>query len=118
MFLVVQEKGGTNDGKYHYLFLNESSLDETYGFTEIDSVVIDQLIVPPMEVFKKVDSIRELDNVNIALTDYGFWDIEANHTNNTTYSYRKGKKYDKSVHTFNNDITKLVTPTTEFDKNN
>lgn len=117
MFLVVQEKGGTNDGKYHYLFLNESSLDETYGFTEIDSVVIDQLIVPPMDVFKKVDSIRELDNVNIALTDYGFWDIEANHTNNTTYSYRKGKKYDKSVHTFNNDITKLVTPTTEFDKN-
>lgn len=117
MFLSITEKSGPNDGKYHYLYLNESSLDETYGFTEIDSVVVDQLIVPPVEVFSKVESIRDLDNVNIAMTDYGFWDIEANHTNSTTYSYKGGKRY-QPVGKFNEDVSKLVTPTTSFDKNN
>lgn len=38
LFLVVQEQ---DTAKYHYLYLNESSIDETYGFTEIDSVVVD-----------------------------------------------------------------------------
>lgn len=38
LFLAVQEK---DNSKYHYLYLNESSIDETYGFTEIDSVVVD-----------------------------------------------------------------------------
>ena len=37
LFLIVRE----SDGRCHYLYLNESSLDETYGFTEIDSVVVD-----------------------------------------------------------------------------
>ena len=38
LFLAVQEQ---DTAKYHYLYLNESSIDETYGFTEIDSVVVD-----------------------------------------------------------------------------
>ena len=108
LFLVVQEK---DTGKYHYLYLNESSIDETYGFNEIDSVVVDQLIVPPSDVFSKVESIRELDTVNIALTDYGFWDIEKNQTNNTTYSYRNGKAYVNNLEKFNGDKTKLIDPT-------
>lgn len=109
LFLAVKEKSG---GLYHYLYLNESSIDETYGFTEIDSVVVDQLIVQPSEVFSWVDSVRELDTVNIALTDYGFWDIEANQTNNITYSYRNGKSYENNVTpAFNGDNTKLIDPT-------
>ena len=39
LFLAVKEKSSSK--KYHYLYLNESSLDGTYGFTEIDSVVVD-----------------------------------------------------------------------------
>lgn len=107
LFLAIQD--GNN--KYHYLYVNESSLDETYGFTEIDSVVVDQLIVPPYEVFSKVDKVRELDTVNIALTDYGFWDLEANTTNNQTYSYRGGKKYTDPIQLGNQDGFKLTTPT-------
>lgn len=72
------------------------------------------MIVPPSEVFSKVDSVRELDTVNIALTDYGFWDIEVNRTNNVTYSYRNGKSYDKNVGEFNNDNKKLIDPTIFF----
>jgi hypothetical protein len=49
--------------------------------------------VPPSHVFGKVDSIKELDTVNIALTDYGFWDIEKNQTNNKTLTYRGIKDY-------------------------
>ena len=113
LFLTVKEKG--DGGKCHYLYLNESSLDETYGFTEIDSVVADQLIVHPSEVFSKVESIRELDTVNIAMTDYGFWDVEENQTNNITYSYRNGKSYEnEDVPEFNNDTTKLVDPTIQL----
>ena len=41
LFLTVREMNDGEEGKYHYLYLNESSLDETYGFTEIDSVVAD-----------------------------------------------------------------------------
>lgn len=115
LFLTVVETSTTkHSGKYHYLFLNESSLDETYGFTEIDSVVVDQLVVPPSDVFSWVDQVRELDTVNIAMTDYGFWDIEENNTNNVSYSYRSGKEYSKKVLKFNNDISKLVTPTIDF----
>ena len=113
LFLAVREKSPS--GKYHYLYLNESSLDGTYGFAEIDSVVVDQLVVPPSEVFSKVESIRELNTVNIAMTDYGFWDLEANQTNNTTYSYRKGKKYDDNVGGFNSDVSKLTAPTRDID---
>ena len=111
LFLTTVETSTTQHaGKYHYLFLNESSLDETYGFTEIDSVVVDQLIVPPSDVFSKVEQVRELDTVNIAMTDYGFWDIEANKTNNVSNSYRGEKGYWNDLDYFNNDITKLVSP--------
>ena len=114
LFLAVKESGSL----YHYLYLNESSIDETYGFTEIDSVVVDQLIVQPSEVFSWVDSVRELDTVNIALTDYGFWDIEANQTNNITYSYRNGKSYENNVTpSFNEDNTKLIDPTISLESN-
>ena len=113
LFLAIME----DNGKYHYLYLNESSLDETYGFAEIDSVVVDQLIVPPSDVFSKVEEVRELDTVNIALTDYGFWDIEANTTNNVTYSYRGGKKFIDPIEVKNQDISKLVTPTMAFSAN-
>ena len=41
LFLTVREMNNGEEGKYHYLYLNESSLDETYGFTEIDSVLVD-----------------------------------------------------------------------------
>ena len=110
LFLVVQDK---STKQYHYLYLNESSLDETYGFTEIDSTVVDQLVVRPPEVFTNVKEISTLNTVNIALTDYGFWDIEKNATNNVTQSYRGVKEYG-STRRFNDDISKLITPTMEF----
>ena len=73
------------------------------------------MVVPPSDVFSKVEKVKELDTVNIAMTDYGFWDIEANQTNNTTYSYRGGKSYENTdVPNFNNDTTKLVDPTISF----
>ena len=113
LFLAVREKSSSK--KYHYLYLNESSLDGTYGFTEIDSVVVDQLVVPPSDVFSRVESIRELNTVNIAMTDYGFWDLETNQTDNTTYSYKNGKKYNPDVGEFNEDVSKLTTPTLNID---
>ena len=113
LFLAVREKSSSK--KYHYLYLNESSLDGTYGFTEIDSVVVDQLVVPPSDVFSRVESIRELNTVNIAMTDYGFWDLETNQTDNTTYSYKNGKKYNPDVGEFNEDVSKLTTPTLDID---
>lgn len=67
--------------------------------------------MPPSDVFSKVDSVRDLDTMNIALTDYGFWDIEKNQTNNTTYSYRNGKAYVNNLKEFNGDKTKLIDPT-------
>ena len=73
------------------------------------------MVVPPSDVFSKVEKIRELDTVNIAMTDYGFWDIEANQTNNITYSYRGGKTYEnEGVENFNDDDTKLVDPTIDL----
>ena len=44
------------------------------------------------------------------MTDHGFWDIEANQTNNITYSYRSGKSYN-AADEFNKDTTKLIDPT-------
>lgn len=115
LFLTIYETSSTrHPEKYHYLFVNESSLDETYGFTEIDSVLVDQLVVPPSNVFSWVDQIRELDTVNIAMTDYGFWDLEDNNTNNVQYSYRGGKEFNGGVPSFNDDISKLITPTMDF----
>ena len=72
--LLVLRKG--ND--YYYIYLNDDSYDPVYGLTPIKTIAVGSLIVPPEDVFKKVESIKELDNVTIALTDHGFWDIEPN----------------------------------------
>ena len=71
--------------------------------------------MPPSDVFSRVESIRELNTVNIAMTDYGFWDLETNQTDNTTYSYKNGKKYNPDVGEFNEDVSKLTTPTLNID---
>ena len=77
MFLVFKEEKDGKD-KYHYLFLNENSYDKVYGFSTIQSIVVDQLVANPEDVFSRVEAIKTLDSVNIALTDYGFWDLEKN----------------------------------------
>ena len=113
MFVVFNQQVNGKT-KYHYVYFNEDSYDSTYGFTNIKSVVVDQLIVKPDDVFTKVEELRGLDNVNIVMTDYGFWDIEPNMTSNITYSYRQkdGKTYVKTgVAAFNSRTTKLVKPT-------
>jgi len=33
---------------------------------------------PVEKVFRKAESLRDMDLISIALTDYGFWDIEPN----------------------------------------
>ena len=114
MFLVAVEMNGDKEEKYHYFQLSESSLDEAYGFVEMDSVVVDQLIVPPSDVFSQVDSIRSLDTVSIAMTNHGFWDLEYNQTNDVVCSYRGAKQYVDSAGLFNDDDTKLVTPTMQI----
>lgn len=94
MFVVFNEQ--TSDTKqYHYVFLNEDSYDKVYGFTQIESIVVDSMITEPSKVFNKIESLRTLDNVSIAMTDYGFWDLEKNTTNNKTYSFRgQDKRYE------------------------
>ena len=95
------------------MFLNDNSYDKIYGFTTIQSIVVDQLIVEPKDVFKEIVQIKSLDSVNIALTDYGFWDLETNTTNNITYSYRWDlKDYVKPIGNLNNRKQKMVLPTT------
>jgi hypothetical protein len=76
MFVVFAEDIDSIQIQYHYVFLNESSTDRLYGFTEIKEVSLDQMIVEPHKVFSKVEALRTLDTVSIAMTDYGFWDIE------------------------------------------
>ncbi len=53
--------------------------------------------------------MRELDSVSIAMTDYGFWDIEVNATNDITYSY-SGKKEVEQFQSFFEDESKLTRP--------
>lgn len=71
------------------------------------------MIVDPDDVFTRVEEMRDLDNVSIVMTDYGFWDIEPNTTNDVTYSYRQkdAKTYETDVAAFNSSTTKLVKPT-------
>ena len=75
------------------------------------------MIVPPRNVFNKVEALRTLDSVNIAMTDYGFWDIETNQTNSKTYSYRgAGKRYEETEeHSFNGREDKIIHPTVPYD---
>ena len=105
---------GAQKPKYKYFFLNESTFDPTYGFSEIDQVVVDGLTVDVDTAFDKVEQMRELDNVAIAMTDYGFWDIEVNATNDTTYSY-SGQKEISYYKSFFGDESKLIRPDIELD---
>lgn len=86
-FLVFSDSVG-----YHYAYFNEGTYDQTYGFTAMKTIAVDQLIVDVKDVFRSVESIKTLDSVTIVLTDYGFWDIEPNETDYITYSYRGGEK--------------------------
>ena len=62
-------------------------------------------------MFNKIDSIRELDNVSIALTDYGFWDLERNETKDITYSYKRMKTFaEVKLNGYPNKETKVVLP--------
>lgn len=63
-------------GNSRYLYLNESSFDPTYGFAEISSAVVGTFITTPSKLFGRVEDIRSMGDIPIALTDYGFWDIE------------------------------------------
>ena len=58
--------------------------------------------------------MRELDTVAIAMTDYGFWDIEPNTTNDITYTYSGGKEVLDS-RSFFEDESKLTRPDIELD---
>lgn len=75
LMLVANQWDGS---KCKFFYLSEDTFDETYGLTLIDQLVDDELIVNPSKVFNKVDSIRELNDISVAMTDYGFWDIEVN----------------------------------------
>ena len=109
LFIVFRDLD--EGGGYHYAYLNESTYDRNYGFVEIRQVVNDTLVVDPDKVFSKVESIKELDNVTIALTDYGFWDLEPNQTNTITYSYRGGKSHSNvSYNNYPKEQTKVVLP--------
>lgn len=109
LFVVFCE---VESGKYHYVYFNEDSYDGIYGFNEMKSVVVDQLVADCDSVFSKFESIRSLESVTIAMTDYGFWDIEPNKTNYITYSYRGGKSHEYvDVPDFNGRTSKLVKPT-------
>lgn len=109
LFIVFRDL--TEGGGYHYAYLNASTYDRTYGFVKIRQLVNDTLVVDPDNVFSKVESIRELDNVTIALTNYGFWDIESNQTNNNTYSYRGSKNHsDVTYNSYPKQETKIVLP--------
>jgi hypothetical protein len=106
VFRDLDEGGG-----YHYAYLNEETYDRTYGFVKIRELVNDTLIIDPDKVFSKVESIRELDNVTIALTDYGFWDVEPNQTNAITYSYRGIKGHEPTTYNgYPKKSTKIVLP--------
>ena len=100
-----------SNGEYHYLYMNEKSFDEVYGFNVIDKLATDGFSVPVSSVISKVEYIKSLGNQNIVMTDYGFWGIEPNMTNDITYSYRGMKDYDDEVEFKNSRTDKIVLPT-------
>jgi len=108
LFVVFED---LDEGKYHYVYVNEESYDNTYGFVKIRQLANDTLVVNQDNVFNKIDSIRELDNVSIALTDYGFWDLERNETKDITYSYKKMKTFaEVELNVYPRKETKVVLP--------
>ena len=104
------------DGSSHYIYLNDDTYDGVYGFSELRHLVVDgQMVVEPSSVFSKVVQMKTLDgNIAIALTDYGFWDLEPNATGvDEVFSYRWDlKDYARPVGGFNGTSEKLVLPTT------
>lgn len=94
LFIVFKD---SRSGRYHYAFMNEGSYDNVYGFTQINQASLDSLITDVDRVFRKVQSIKSLGNHTIAMTDYGFWDIEPNQTRSVTYSYRGLKEVEPDV---------------------
>ena len=107
LFIVFKDKGG----QYHYVFLNDNTYDSLYDFTQVSSLNMNGMIVNPSDEVKKIDSVKSLDSISIAMTDYGFWDIEPNSTNHMTYSYR-GEKNFGDYEKRNTDVRKLIHPTT------
>ena len=97
------------------MFMNENSYDQLYGFTPINQVSVDRLVVDVDRVFKKVQSIKSLGNHTIDMTDYGFWDLEPNKTRSVTYSYRGTKSKNDDVTMYDTGdstirASKLVSP--------
>lgn len=107
MFLVLKER---NSSKCHYLYLDDLSYDRTYGFKEIKQLITDQLIARPQDVFTQLDSFKQLDTFTIAMTNYGFWDVEENHTNDIVYSYLGTKNHMDGITIGNNREDKIVLP--------
>ena len=117
--LFIVFKGMVDDEttaqQYHYIYLNEDSYDDTYGFTKISTIVTDRIILPVSKVFNNVKSVKEIGDVNIVMTDYGFWDIEVNTTKDVTYSYSTQKEYHvDDVSVLNNHKRKLIKPDVEI----
>lgn len=54
----------------------------------------------------------------IALTNYGFWDIEPNRTSHVTYSYQDVKNYETGIRYGNSLATKIVRPEFPVQDNN
>lgn len=75
------------------------------------SLVHNGVVLRPEDVFSRFQKFREMNgDVVVALTDYGFWDVEKNHTNNVTWSYRGGKSVSKDAGSFNELNDKLLLP--------
>lgn len=51
LFVVARNE----EGKFFYMFFNEDSYDNDYGFTDISSVRIDELVAEKEHVFSKVE---------------------------------------------------------------
>ena len=108
LFVAFKDK---NDKKQYITYFNEETYDEVYGLSRIKTLTMDGIVVEPYDLFNKVESIRELDIINIAMTDSGFWDIEPNMTNDVVVSYRGNKNYSSGIN-YQDNATKLVLPTT------
>ena len=113
LFVVIDTPDDAGNKKYHYLFLNATQYDNIYGMTDISWVRMDQLVTDKENVFTNVKQIKGLGEIPIAMTDYGFWDIEPNTTKQITYSYR-GVKDCFPVGNYNAHLEKLILPTTQI----
>ena len=77
LFVVFTD---TYDNKvsYHYAYINDDSFDSKYGIPDIGTIVVSELVTSPDQVFNRVEFMKTLGEVNIMMTDCGFWDIEPN----------------------------------------